>query len=151
VKKDYTESNIALDILSSINLELDDSDNLISDLIKNKLIVPYIYTRIPKGFYVYRARSNTDGESFTKKKEISYNTQLCKIGLGRANRKGQSIFYASHKWDTPIFETSSMIKEGIKNGKETFTIGRWFVRESFLLIVLIPKLAIIDEHVEIIN
>jgi hypothetical protein len=145
---DYSESNIALNLLSRIDLNSKGADSEISDLITNKLIVPYILTMIPKGFYLYRARINETNISFTRREEISYNRDTNKIRLGRANLPEQSIFYASHKWETPLLETSPLLTQGIKNGIETFTIGRWLVEESFPLFALIPNLELLDENIE---
>ena len=82
---DFEKSNQVLEILSSINLDSVDANKRISFLIKNRLIVPYILTSIPKGFYLYRARENQNGQEFTKRDQISYNKNKSKINPGRVN------------------------------------------------------------------
>jgi hypothetical protein len=141
---DFTESNKALDELEKLDLNSQDAEKSIIELLRYKIITPYIHATVPKGLEIYRARINKDDEEFKNKLQISYNKKIRKIALGRANRKRQPIFYAAHKMETSIFETSSLTKLGNNSGKEIFTIGRWQVKEPFNVFALIPKLNILE-------
>lgn len=144
----FSASNKALEELTRIDINSPKSDNRISYLIKNKINVPFITVIVPKGIYFYRARKIED-IAYTNKEQISYNKNLDKISIGRANKRHQSIFYASHKIRTTLFETSSITKFGKDQGRESFIVGQWYVKESFSILCLISRLDIIDKKDEI--
>jgi len=151
INVDYVESIKAIEYLDNINLDSDSAELEVRDILNSKIIVPYIQVTIPEGLEIYRARKNEMFEEFTKKEQISYNPNIDKISTGRANRKGQSIFYASHNLETTLFETSSLTKFGTNVGKEIFTIGRWRVKKPFRVVTLLPQLAFSDTNTELIN
>lgn len=143
---DFSESNRALSRLERIDLNDPNSDEEITFLLQNKVNIPFVHVKIPRGLPIFRARKNENGKEFTTKDEISYNKFSNIIELGRANKKGQSIFYASHNDDTSLFETSSIVKYGLDIEKEIITCGRWIVNESFLLVTLLPKVNELANH-----
>lgn len=131
----FEESLKALKTIESFDIMHDDSYQGIVKLISEKIIIPYVTHIIPIGRIFYRARMN-ENCSFTLKKEISYNKNIDSIKIGRANYFHQSIFYASHKEETAIFETSQSIKNREKVNNEVITVGKWIVIKPIKVIAI---------------
>jgi len=134
---DYSNSFRNIEKLKSLDLNNSNAYNEILELL-SETIVPHPILTMPAGKYLYRARKN-ESKPFITKEEISYNKDASKIKeYGRANNIGQSLFYAGHKDDTAIFETSSLFKDGmIAPGLERFTLGRWYVKKSIDVIGMV--------------
>jgi hypothetical protein len=126
----------ALKSLEHIDLTLENSYQKIYDIINEQVIIPFITMTIPIGQIFYRARLN-EGHSFKSKSDISYNSNLGKIKIGRANYYNQPVFYASYKDETAIFETSQSIKSREIGKNEIITVGKWFVNKPIEVIPII--------------
>ncbi|NHB70228.1 hypothetical protein [Perlabentimonas gracilis] len=111
----------------------------IYNTISNTIIPLKIFTLF-KGKHIYRARIN-EKKPFRFKNQISYRTDIEKINeYGRVNKIRQSIFYASHKPETTIFECSKLIKnKQLLEGIEKFTVGRWFVKKDITVLGIISN------------
>jgi hypothetical protein len=138
ITMDYKQSLINLEDISKINLNDPNSYNEIHKLLKTT-IIPFNLLTLKKGMYLYRARRNNKSKAFTKKAQISYRKDICKIKeFGRANEPHQSIFYSSHRTETALFETSSLFNKGeIKTGAEIITLGKWYVNNNINLLGII--------------
>ena len=95
--------------------------------------------------FIVRGRANYNGEVFTDQREISYNSEnKDKIELNRFNRPKESMFYGA----VPASDQGRLIgtislescKELIDDKNTTreqyFTFGKWYIRESFLVLNL---------------
>ncbi|WP_321318036.1 hypothetical protein [Labilibaculum sp.] len=130
------ESYKALKSLEKVDLMLENSYQRIYDIINEQVIIPFVTMTIPIGQIFYRARLN-NGRSFKSKSDISHNTNLQEIKIGRANYFNQSVFYASHKEKTAIFETSQSIKNREIGKNEIITVGKWVVNKPIEVIPII--------------
>lgn len=126
----------ALGLLLEVDLIPEDSYQKIYDIINDQVIIPFVTITIPIGQVFYRARINDD-YPFKSKSDISYNTKLDKIKIGRANYFNQSVFYASHKEETAILETSNSIKNKELGNNELITVGQWTVTKPIEVISII--------------
>lgn len=117
-----------------------------------QLLIDYIPILIPRvmvqpNLVLYRCRINKKCP-FYFKSDISYNPNLNSIIYGRANKTKQSIFYATHKKETALFETSKVVKEKLSGIKETITMGKWIVKKPFIVGAIITDEIFLDKNNE---
>ncbi|MCX6237873.1 MAG: hypothetical protein NTY07_10020 [Bacteroidia bacterium] len=129
----FEKSIKALKVIEKIDLMSTNSYQAIVKIIEEQVIIPYVTQVIPVGQELYRARLN-ERCSFNLKTDISYNNNIDLIKIGRANYYQQPIFYASHKKETAIFETSHAIKNREKGTNEIITVGKWIVNKPIVVI-----------------
>lgn len=92
--------------------------------------------KLQRGRSVYRARKHPSAIRIHYPRDLSYRTDLHKVGIGRANDVGQSIFYAalpSAEIDQGLVIATVETSINFRNrtdGLETFTVGRWKVTKD---------------------
>jgi hypothetical protein len=135
---DYSESLKNLEVLSRIDCNKKESYKQIRSLL-TRTILPINILTLKTGMCLYRARKNPINQVFHSQNEISYCKCKFKIkNHGRANEPRQALFYASHKVETALFETSSLFpQKSVKIGTEIFTVGKWIVNQNIDLIAIL--------------
>lgn len=99
---------------------------------------------IEVGRFIARGRYNESGKVFSKRIEITYNTNISKIKPGRANYSQQPGFYAvfphsnsfSNTFSTVMAEIAMNHLKDLKLSREYFTIGRWRVCSELKVAIL---------------
>lgn len=148
MKEELEKSLIALKAIEKIDLTADSSYWDIVNIVREQVFIPYVTLKIPIGTSLFRARLN-EGCSFNLKSDISYNSNSSSIKIGRANYYHQSIFYASHKNETALFETSNILKEMDNVEEEIITVGTWLVNKEIEVIPIYHDIEFLKKHPEI--
>ena len=146
-EEQYKNAKLGFEKLREIDLIQEDSYFKIY-----QLLIDYVPILIPRvvvqpNLIIYRGRIN-DKCTFHFKSEISYNPNSNCTKYGRANHLNQSVFYATHKKETALFETSKVIKEKLQGIKETITLGKWIVKRPFVVGAIITDPIFLDKNNE---
>lgn len=93
---------------------------------------------------VYRGRKITNKENIPHQKisDINYidDENLHKIKeFGRANKKGESMFYGAFHYPTASFETLSKGEDFKNFGTGMVSVGTWIIKEPLKLVALPPS------------
>lgn len=133
-----------ISVLKCLNLEAAtpfDVKRLITDI-----PIPFIPYRIPKGFYILRARK---GCGYTKCEEMTYCPVEACTTIQRASLPGQTMFYGAiadiqgHQENARAIvmaECSELCRNGITSvGREYFSVGMWEVVEPIRVISFVTS------------
>ena len=95
--------------------------------------------------FILRGRENINGEVFSKLQELSYNPIANRIGLGRFNLNGESVFYgavpitshnASGQLTTICESCKELFDSDSKHHLKYFTVGKWNILKPIKTVVL---------------
>lgn len=131
--------------IKSLDLFSENSYSIISDILsqfRNKWPIMLTTTKVKTDAntqsFLYRCRVNECELRFTKVSQIIYPPDN-KVSFGRANKKGQSVFYCSDTGATCYMELlEGLIKTGRKNA--ILTLSEWAINKEFeAATIVIPK------------
>lgn len=132
----------AIERLKKMNL----SDSKYEDVLDlvSQITYPAFFFILKAGKSIYRARSHKENEMFYFEQELSYRTDVQNITKhNRANPTNSTMFYGSISTESlpdgyliGAVETSSLCRNK-KDGIETLTIGKWILKRSMKVLILL--------------
>jgi hypothetical protein len=146
-EEQYQYAKIGFEKLKEIDLTQEDSYSQTYHLINKYISILIPRLIVQPNLILYRGRIN-DNCPFHFKSDLSYNPNSNSIKYGRANHLNQSVFYATHKKETALFETSKVVKEKLQGVKENITIGKWIVKRPFIVGAIISDPTFLDKNNE---
>jgi hypothetical protein len=139
----YDELQSRLERLKALDLSTVDFNKII-DLINSDVPLPILISQIHAGHYIERIRINKGNEIFTKKRDLSYRTDLENIStFGRANSPKSSMFYGaviSSPINLPrivaLAETDELLRskeKGTVDKDFIITVSKWKILQDIRL------------------
>lgn len=137
-----------LSLISSVEEEIGLTD---PDYVKLKVLCFELVCRLPlpiqllQNTFILRGRENINGEVFSKAQDLSYNPFPDRIGLGRFNLNGESVFYgavpitshnASGQLTTICESCKELFDSATMHDLKYFTVGKWNIVKPIKTIVL---------------
>lgn len=129
-----------------IGLQEENIERLFEVFKKNgQMLIPMQEVTLTPEHYIYRARPHDPGIQFTKRSEVSYNPFSDCIATGRANMRGNSVFYGAVSSQeiklgyVIALQEASHIRHGWIPNVQTFTISRWRPRRNVELATFVPS------------
>lgn len=135
----------AIEILKKIDLKNSKYEDILE--LVSQITCPLFYFTLEAGRSVYRARSHQENEMFYFEKDLTYRTDINNITKhNRANPAYSTMFYGSistesvlHGYLISAVETSNLCRNK-KNGIETLTLGKWILRRSMKVLILLDAI-----------
>lgn len=110
--------------------------------------VPIMVVTIPKGKFLYRTRSNDNGNHFCNKNDLSFVPQPNNSSYRRASTPYNTMFYAStsapneynteRTRNTSFKETIDFLREKDSINYSKVTCGMWLLKQDLHLLAMFP-------------
>lgn len=125
------------EILNDIELKEENIQRIMAAFFQDgQLLVPCQDAPITTDITVYRARNHNPKELFVRKDQVTYPPSPDMIKTGRANMRGNQVFYGAvptktlkEAWVVAMQEVSA-IRQGWIPPVQTFTVSRWKPRRD---------------------
>lgn len=134
------------EILSGIELKEENIQRIMAAFFHDgQLVVPCQEVPITTNITVYRARNHDPRELFLRKDQVSYPPSPCMVKTGRANMRGNQVFYGAVPvkemkcpWIVAMKEVSE-VRNGWIPPTQTFTVSRWKPRRTVPIVSFVPS------------
>lgn len=123
--------------LDEIPLKEENIERIMSVLMNNSQIqVPHVGVKLTPDIRIYRARPHDPRNVMATKRDVSYPPNPARVKMGRANMRGNQVFYGAvnskevREGYIPAMQEASQIRYGWIPPIQTFTVSQWKPRRT---------------------